>query len=211
MSKSLTALQGRARSLQGKPGTITTTVINADGDVVAWDAVKEACHCTTMCNKDEKMTVREAADHFKIDQQAIYARGRRHKWKFVNGSQRFNEKRRAAIDWAKRGEDHRELGFTIAHESVKKFKPRSPKNFRELEIADRIARRNAGLETAEVIQQTLVHINEAIEDHGDQQVIEADSSALPDQEGAIIDASVPHIEDTEAQTVEPVGSEAAIS
>jgi len=184
MSKNLTRQLGKARSLQTKPGEATTTIVNADGDVIAWDAVKEACHCTTFCNKDEMMTAREAADHFKIDQQAIYGRAKRYKWKLVNGSKRFNEARRAAIDWAKRGEDHRELAFQIGHQSVKRFKPRAPKNFRELEIADRITRKAAGLETAEIVNQTLVHINEAIEDHGDQQVVEANvveaEEALPE-------------------------------
>jgi hypothetical protein len=172
MSKD-TALLGREKSTQKKPFTATTTIVNADGDVIAWDAIEEAVHCTPFCNKDEKMTAAEAARHFKVDQQGIYARARRHKWKLVDGHKREGAKRAALNDWAKRGEAHREIAFAVGHESVKKFKARPPKTFRDLEIADRIARRAAGLETAEVVQQTLVHINEAIDDHGDQQVIEA--------------------------------------
>lgn len=180
MTKDIPVLLGRARSKQTKVGEVTTTIVNADGDDVSWDVIEEACHCTPFCIKDEKMTVAEAARHFKVDQQGIYARARRRKWKLVDGHKRFNEQRRAQIDWAKRGEEHRDVAFKLGAESVKRFKPRAPKNFRELEIADRITRRAAGLETAEILNQTLVHINEAIEDHGDQQVVEA--SVVENQE-----------------------------
>lgn len=65
--------------------------------------------------------------------------------------------------WAEKGEQHREIAFDIAHESVKKFKAKAPKSFRELEAADKIARRAAGLETADMLQQTLINVNEAID------------------------------------------------
>jgi hypothetical protein len=201
-------LQGRAKSTQSKVGGTTTTIINDDKQIVSWDSVEEACHCTTFCNKDEKMTAPEAAAHFKIDLQGIYARARRHKWKLVNGRDRNREKKLAAkIDWAARGDDHRDHAFKVGHESLKKFKPRSPKNFRELEIADRMARRAAGLETADVINQTLVHINEAIDEHGDSQVIEAvvvDNNAPTAVEAATTDASAGDSVDTAPQLEAPV-------
>ena len=37
---------------------------------------------------------------------------------------------------------------------------RPPKSWKEFDLADRAARRAAGLENADVIQQTLIHINE---------------------------------------------------
>jgi hypothetical protein len=64
--------------------------------------------------------------------------------------------------WAEKGEKHREVAFDIAHESLKKFKAKAPKSFRELEAADKIARRAAGLETADAVQATLINVNEAI-------------------------------------------------
>lgn len=74
--------------------------------------------------------------------------------------------------WAERGEQHREAAFNIAHESLKKFKPKSPRNFRELEAADKIARRAAGLETADNVQQTLINVNESIEGFTEPREIE---------------------------------------
>jgi hypothetical protein len=66
-------------------------------------------------------------------------------------------------DWAEKGEIHRALAFQKAHESLKMFRPKAPRNFRELEAADKVARRAAGLETADIVQQTLINVNEAIE------------------------------------------------
>src|SRR5689334_12993800 len=50
---------------------------------------------------------------------------------------------KAVENWLEKGEEHRKTAFDIAHESVKKFKATKPKNFKELEIADKIARRAA--------------------------------------------------------------------
>jgi hypothetical protein len=69
----------------------------------------------------------------------------------------------AAADWNSRANAQREVAFKLAHESLKRMKPRTPKNFREAEVCDKIARRSAGLENAEVIQQTLIQMNERIE------------------------------------------------
>jgi hypothetical protein len=160
-------------SLQRKVGEPTTTVLDSEGNMVSWDAIEEACHCTPKCDKSTKMTAKQASEHFKVNLQALYARAKRRGWRLVSAAQRLREER-AKVDWARRGEDHRDVAFNLGHESLKRFKPRTPKSFKEAEIADRIARRAAGLETAEVVNNTLVHINEAIEDHGEQQVLEAE-------------------------------------
>lgn len=69
-----------------------------------------------------------------------------------------------AVDkWMERGEKHRDVAFELAHESLKKMKPVAPKNFREAEAADKIARRAAGLDVTDTVQQTLININEAME------------------------------------------------
>lgn len=47
--------------------------------------------------------------------------------------------------------------------SLKRMKPRAPKNFREAEVCDKIARRSAGLDKVDVVQQTLIQLNERIE------------------------------------------------
>lgn len=62
-----------------------------------------------------------------------------------------------------RGEKHREHVFTKASESVKKSKVKPPRNWKDFEIADKVARRAAGLDVGENIQQTLIQINESAE------------------------------------------------
>jgi hypothetical protein len=47
---------------------------------------------------------------------------------------------------------------------------RPPKSWKEFDLADRAARRAAGLESADVVQQTLIHLNEI----GAEQPIEAE-------------------------------------
>ena len=43
------------------------------------------------------------------------------------------------------------------------MKPRAPKNLREAEVCDKIARRSAGLDKVAVVQQTLIQLNGRIE------------------------------------------------
>jgi hypothetical protein len=49
-----------------------------------------------------------------------------------------------------------------------------PKSWKEFDVADRAARRAAGLENAEVVQQTLIQINEAIDDFDQPRPIQAE-------------------------------------
>lgn len=65
------------------------------------------------------------------------------------------------------------VAFKLAHESLKRMKPRAPKNFREAEVCDKIARRSAGLDSEEgPRQQLLININELMDGaSADDQVI----------------------------------------
>lgn len=56
---------------------------------------------------------------------------------------------------------------------------RPPKSWKEFDLADRAARRSAGLENAEVVQQTLIHINEAIDGHEFEVIDTTAQSANP--------------------------------
>jgi predicted DNA-binding protein YlxM (UPF0122 family) len=175
----------------------TTHIKNNKGEMIAWDTIRDAIHVPAGTKaKPETLSATEAAKEFGVSRVAIYRRAERYKWRLLTQT----EKNKLLVNWPKRGEAHRELAYEKAHESVKKFKIRAPANFRELEAADKIARRAAGLDTAEMIQQTLVHINEEIEAFGEAQVIEADSMRLPDQEGEVLDAEIESIEDTGEST-----------
>ena len=91
-------------------------------------------------------------------------------------------------NWPEKAELTRAVAFEKAHESIKLFVPKAPKSFRELEAADKIARRAAGLETADVIQQTLINLNEAIDGYEvtemrpaiPAEVVESQPSEIPD-------------------------------
>ena len=50
--------------------------------------------------------------------------------------------------------------FDKASSAIEKAKMRPPKSWKEFDLADRAARHAAGFENADVIQQTLIHINE---------------------------------------------------
>jgi hypothetical protein len=65
-----------------------------------------------------------------------------------------------AAQWAKRGEAHRLLVFEKASGAIEKARMRPPKSWKEFDLADRAGRRAPGLENADVVQQTLIHINE---------------------------------------------------
>lgn len=168
---------------QTKPGVATTTIKNKDGEWIAWDVIYEACNVPPNRKQDPSfLTAPEAAKQFKIASTAIYARAKREGWRLLSHHEKNKILENQGKDWGKKGEKHRELAFQLAHESLKKFKATKPRSFKELDIADRIARRAAGLENDSIVQQTLVHINEAVEGHAESQVIEA--QVLPDHDVA---------------------------
>ena len=164
--------------VQDRPGQKTTHIRNADGELIAWDTIREMILV-------QKRGIPEIAEELKLKRKTLYEKASREKWKIIRIAKvraRAKLARKVVdkimngeaekIDWNKKGETHRGLAFKIAHESVKKFKPRAPKNFRELEAADKIARRAAGLEVAEVQQNTLIQVNELINE-AEPQVLEA--------------------------------------
>ena len=160
---------------QSKPGQPTTAIKNKDGEWIAWDAIREVCDVPLMRKNDPSfLTAAEASRKFKLGPETIYAKAKRDNWRMI--SHREKEKlleKTEGKDWGKKGDKHREEAFKVANASLKKFRARAPKDFKELDIADRIARRAAGLENDSIVQQTLVHINEAVEGHAENQVIEA--------------------------------------
>jgi hypothetical protein len=149
-------------------------VVNID-----WDAVEKACIAG--------MDFPSAAKHFDVKEDTIRKRANRYKWptplaiarraaELSKGSAKALDA--AATDWNAKGEAHRAIAFEKAHESIKKFKPRAPKSFRELESAVKVARQSAGLDTADVQVATLIQLNERLENAELEQPIEA--TLLPD-------------------------------
>lgn len=126
------------------------------------------------------LTFVEAETKFNVKLDTIRKRAARHKWvlpSHVAAVVRAKHEiavQKAAENWLEKGEQHRETAFKVASDSVKKFKAKAPKNFRELEAADKIARRAAGLDTGEGVNvQTLINLNERMNNAEDEQVFEA--------------------------------------
>jgi hypothetical protein len=169
MMTNVTSTSGNQRN----PGAAieTTEITNIEGAKVAWNDVKNACEI-------EGITIAEVCTRYKLKYPAVYARATRGKWSVISSikkrakelQEREAELTTTAAQWAKRGETHRLLVFDKASGAIQKAKMRPPKSWKEFDLADRAARRAAGLENADVVQQTLIHLNEI----GAEQPIEAE-------------------------------------
>jgi len=140
------------------------------------------------------MSMREAEKKYNVKYDTIKKHVKRHKIVVPSQQlqrtvqQQLNKAVGIAVEkaidkWVQRGETHREVAFEKAHESIKLFKPKAPKSFRELEAADKVARRAAGLEVADTVQATLINVNEAIDSYADQpqeaEIIEGETPPEP--------------------------------
>jgi peptidyl-tRNA hydrolase len=173
---------------------------------IPWVAIQDAA--TAEC-----LTIQELAARFNVGEGTIRKRVDRGKLTIIAKligavQQRAAEKaaekviEKKADEWLEKGENHRKVAFDVAHESLKLMKAKAPRNFREAELADKIARRAAGLDTQDVVSQTLININESMA---------ADDEPTPVIEAVVVPApSVPELsngttESSEAQTPSTTG------
>jgi hypothetical protein len=157
------APESSEQCIKRNPGAAieTTEITNLDGAKVAWSDVKNACEI-------EGLTITEVCTRYRLKYPAVYARATRGKWKVISSidkrakelQKREAELSTTAAQWARLGEAHRLLVFDKASGAIEKAGMRPPKSWKEFDLADRAARRAAGLENADVVQQTLIHINE---------------------------------------------------
>ncbi len=166
---------------------------------IPWVAIQDAA-------TNEGLTIQELATRFSVDEGTVRKRVNRGKLLLVSriigavqrrAAEKAAEKiiEKKADEWLERGERHREVAFHVAHDSLKLMKPKAPRNFREAELADKIARRAAGLDVQDVVQQTLININEAMSAADEPTpVLEAvcvPVPALPQGEDESEDSTVP--------------------
>lgn len=161
-------------------------------------------------------TFPEVARQFNVKENSLRKHARTNKWvtaKSIKLAISAEIKRTAgqqvakvAKDWLSEGDSLRELAFNKAHESIKLFRPKPPKNFRELESAVKVARQAAGLDTADVQIATLITLNERMENFDDEQPIEASSVVL---EGEFTTVSAPNVPEAGAEASTPDGEVAA--
>jgi hypothetical protein len=107
---------------------------------------------------------------FDVEPHAIIMRAKRHGWavpsKIAERTRALQARYRAcesdrngnaeviqavAQSWAERGEQHRLLAFQLAHNSLKRAAKRGLpiEDWRDADLADKTARRNAGLDSEE--------------------------------------------------------------
>jgi hypothetical protein len=118
------------------------------------------------------MTFMSAAQDFGVKENTIRKRARRYKWPVARAIGKAVQKavqneqvtERTAQDWIAKGAVHRAVVFDKAHAAIAKANMRPPESWREFDLADRAARRAAGLDNEEGAQQTLlIQINERVE------------------------------------------------
>ena len=109
------------------------------------------------------LSYEEAAKKFNVKANTIGQKAKREGWK-VTDLERAEVERAKALSnavkesWAERGEQHRHRMFGIATKAIEASSLAAPKNWRDLETADKIARRAAGLEDADAQGRTIVNL-----------------------------------------------------
>jgi len=136
---------------------------------IPWEIIERTCIAG--------MTFMDAAREFGVKEDTIRKRARRYNWPVSKAIGKAVQRAvqnaevvdRTAQDWLAKGNAHRTVVFDKASGAIAKANMTPPQSWKEFDLADRAARRAAGLENAEVVQQTLVNIN----DEGfDSQVID---------------------------------------
>jgi hypothetical protein len=120
------------------------------------------------------MTYPEAAEHFGIPENTIRKRASRKRWRTTQRTlkrlvtkqvQKQVEKTVASAAIAISAseiEAHKRKVFDITSKSIAKFRAKAPKTFRELDSADKIVRRAAGLQDDQTQVGVLLQVNESI-------------------------------------------------
>jgi hypothetical protein len=129
-----------------------------------------------------QMNVAEASATFNVKAATIYKRMEREAWpvpkRITKAVQKVVENTavgEAVANIAReRIERHIARTFDIASRSVAKFTVKAPKNFRELNIADQIARRAAAIQDNAPQTAVMLLLNEAVNSFNPDQPIEAE-------------------------------------
>jgi hypothetical protein len=108
------------------------------------------------------LSVGEAADKFGIKYDTVLKRCLREGWERPDVRAQVERTRELSAivreSWAERGEAHRNRMYSLASKAIEEAKVPVPKNWRDLETADKIARRAAGLEDADAQGRTIVNL-----------------------------------------------------
>lgn len=109
------------------------------------------------------LSYEEASKKFGVKANTIGQKAKREGWKITDLERAEVERAKALSNavkqsWAERGEQHRHRMFGIATKAIEASNLAAPKNWRDMETADKIARRAAGLEDADSQGRTIVNL-----------------------------------------------------
>lgn len=121
------------------------------------------------------LSYEEAALKFGVKANTINRRAQREGWTVTDLEREQVAKVKALSasvreSWAERGEAHRNKMFAIATNAIQEARVAAPRNWRDLETVDKIARRAAGLEDADAQGRTIVNL--ALLGDGEPAVVE---------------------------------------
>jgi hypothetical protein len=134
---------------------------------INWEPIK-------MAIVSGQMTWPEASRAFEVKEDTIRKRANREAWptpkriakaiqtKLSNPVQNSAVGEAVANIARERIERHIATAFDIASKSVAKFRAKAPKDFRELNVADQIARRAAGIQDTAPQTAVMLQLNEAV-------------------------------------------------
>src|SRR5438552_14059056 len=145
---------------------------------IPWDVIERTCIAG--------MSFMSAAEDFAVKEDTIRKRARRYNWPVPKAIGKAVQKavqneqvaERTAQDWLDKSSAHRAIVFDKAHGAITEATMRPPQSWKDFDLADRAARRASGLENAEVVQQTLIQINEAIDDFDQPRPIDSELARL---------------------------------
>lgn len=112
------------------------------------------------------VTLRELSEKYGVQELTLRKRSSREKWcdmrpekHVTNMSHTITEAAKSVgASWAEKGESYRSMVFDKVSQSVKAASLPPPKNYRDLEAADKIVRRAAGLDNMETQVNTIIGI-----------------------------------------------------
>lgn len=141
------------------------------GAVIDWDAHKDEI-IDAINNKRE--TWQQVADRLGVNMGTLRSCAVRNAWPIHTNMRRAARKAakavlaRAEADWGTRGEEIREAAFQLAFKELNRKKTLPIRNWKDAELADKMARRAAGLENDDGMKLALIHINDRIAAHADE-------------------------------------------
>jgi hypothetical protein len=124
----------------------------------------------------------DASVKFGVKANTIAQKAKREGWKVTELAKAEIARVKALSNavkesWAERGERHRSTMFDLASRAIADAKVGAPKNWRDLETADKIARRAAGLEDADAQGRTIVNL--ALLGEAEPAVVEMRHESVP--------------------------------